>query len=188
MCLTTLSTLIRGGEMTKKKIKKKKPGNTYEKLLEQNPEFEGVIHKESWDYIGQSDENTLRGLLPLWKKNIEINVKKKYWNRRRAVHKLNEVALNKAVIMVGAGQSFNKNKHVLKQIYDIDCVKDFDDRNFIIIASNHQYKPLLNMGIIPDYVMLADGSDVVMPQLCEDIPKNGQSTILLDGLIKCYFV
>ncbi len=169
--------------MTKKKEKRKVTSKTtYEGLLEQNPEFEGVIHKESWDFIGYSDENTLKGLFPLWKKNIEINVRKKYWNRRRSVHKLAEIALNKAVIVVGAGQSFNKNKHVLKQIYDMDILRDPDDRYFIIVASNHQFKPLLNMGIVPDFVMLADGSDVVMSQLCKDIPKSGQSSILLDGL------
>jgi hypothetical protein len=46
-----------------------------------------------------------------------------------------------------------------------DGVKSWFDRNFIILASNHQLKPLLNMGIIPDFVMVADASDVVMDQL-----------------------
>ena len=158
----------------------KKP--TYEQLLEKHPEFEGVIDRKSWDFIDHSDKGTVQFLKSTWENNIKENVKKKYWRRKRSVFRLDALGLNKAVIAVGAGPSFNKNKHILKQVYDNEQRLDFEERNFIIIASNHQYKPLLELGIIPDYVMLADASDVVVPQLCEDVPNSGQSTILLAGL------
>jgi hypothetical protein len=41
---------------------------------------------------------------------------------------------------------------------------------------------LLNLGIIPDFVLLVDASDVVYDQLCKDIPDHGKSTILIAGL------
>jgi len=61
-------------------------------------------------------------------------------------------------------------------------VKSWDNRNFIIVASNHQFKPMLSMGIIPDFVVVADGSDVVMEQLTKDIPEKARNVTLLAGL------
>ena len=92
------------------------------------------------------------------------------------------IGRNKALIGVGAGQSFNKNKHILKEISAIDGIRDWSKRNFIIAASNHMYKPLLQMGIIPDFVSLVDGSDVVMKQLNVNIPPEGLNSVLLVGL------
>lgn len=154
----------------------------FDDLLEKHPEFEGVIHKDSWEYISHSDEGTVKFLKGLWSKNIEENVKLRNWRRKRALHRIEGCGVDKATITVGAGQSFNKNKHILKQIYDNQKDLSFEEKPFIIIASNHQFKPLLDMDIVPDYVMLADASDVVYPQLCQDVPINGQDTILISGL------
>ena len=74
------------------------------------------------------------------------------------------MGFNKALIGVGAGQSFNKNKDILKKLTDWDGIKSWQDRNFVIMAANHQFKPLLKMGIIPVFVVVADASDVVMEQ------------------------
>lgn len=167
----------------KKKEKRQKPKHLeYEEALEQMPGLEGTVLKSSWNYVGRSNESTKNHLLPLWLDNIRGNVKQRNWNRRRCVKKLRGLAFNKAVIGVGAGQSFNKNKHVLKQIVDIDGVKDWNDRNFVIIASNHQYKPLLDMGIIPDFVLIIDGGKIGKQQLTVDVPPIGKNTILLAGL------
>jgi hypothetical protein len=158
-------------------------GLDYEKLIEKHPSLKGVISKTSWDYISVSNKGTLNLLRQQWKQNIKQNLKKGLFAKHGGIVKdCVGMGLNKAVIAVGAGPSFNKNKHVLKMIHDLDGRKDFEDRDFIIISSNHQYKPLLGMGIIPDFVIAVDASDVIMKQLCEDIPKIGQHTIFLAGL------
>jgi len=171
--------------MARKKKKKKEPKKIkYDEILEKHPEFEGVINKESWNYIGVSDENTVGALKKLWGDNMKANVKNGLYKKHGMINRdCNGIGKNKAVIAVGAGQSFNLNKDVLKRVSDVDGIRDWNNRDFIIIASNHQYKPLLDMGIIPDFVLLADASDVVMDQLTKDVPASGKSTILLAGLI-----
>lgn len=168
----------------KKKKKKDRKKIDFSEMLEKHPEFDGVINPQSWEHIGFSDENTVGALKKLWGDNIKANVKNGLYKKHGMMNKdCNGIGKNKAVIGVGAGQCFNKNKDVLKRVSDVDGVRDWKDRDFIIIASNHQYKPLLDMGIIPDFVILADASDVVMDQLTKDVPTSGKNTVLLAGLI-----
>lgn len=158
-------------------------GTKYEQLIKKHPEVGKAILKGSWDFIGHSNKGTIQTLNPLWMKNIDQNVKNKLWRKCGSVRRdCIGLGKNKALIGVGAGQSFNKNKHVLKNITTLDGWKNWQDRDFIVIVSNHQFKPLLEMGIIPDFVILVDGSDVVYDQLLKDIPDEGQNTTLLAGL------
>jgi hypothetical protein len=164
--------------------RKKRIGElSYEQVIEKNPLIGKVIGKNSWDYVSGSNKFTVGFLKDLWVENIKENVKSRLWKKHRGVARdCIGMGLNKAVVAVGAGQSFNKNSHILKQVADLDGVRDWDDRNFIIIASNHQYKPLLRMGIIPDFVIAVDGSDVIYDQLCTDVPEIGRNTVFLAGL------
>lgn len=161
--------------------KKKRP--TYEELLEKAPNFKGVISPLSWEHQGMTHQKTEEFFKKLWMGNLEKNVKNKLWKKHGSVKKdCVDIGKNKALIGVGAGQSFNKNKHVLKELHDIDGVKSWQYRDFIIVASNHMFKPLLEMGIIPDFVIVVDASDIMMEQLNEDIPSIGQNSVLLTGL------
>jgi hypothetical protein len=156
---------------------------TYEKVIEKNPLIAQIIHENSWNYVSSSNDLTTGLLKKLWGENIKENVKSRLWKKHRGIAKdCIDLCFNKALIAVGAGQSFNNNRHILKKVADTDGVKDWEDRNFVIIASNHQYKPLLKMGIIPDFVIAVDGSDVIYDQLCTDIPETGRSTVFLAGL------
>ena len=153
---------------------------SYDEILSRHPEFDGVISRKSWEFIGHSDKRTVSGLQKIWTANIEANVKNGLWDKHGPAKKdCFGLGKNKAVIGVGAGPSLKKNINVLKRVADIDGTKDFRERDFIIMASNHMFKPLLNMGIIPDFVVLADASDVVMSQLCKDVPDSGRNCILL---------
>ncbi|OFW61320.1 MAG: hypothetical protein A2W01_11235 [Candidatus Solincola sediminis] len=155
----------------------------YEEMLEKHPEFAGVISKKNWDFIGHSDGRTLEFFQNQWVENAKKNIRRGWWKKFGPARKdCFKLGWNKAIIGIGAGASFNKNKHVLKQIIDHDGVKDFQERNFLTIASNHMFKPLLKMGIIPDFVMVADASDVVLDQLTNEVPAEGQNTILLAGI------
>jgi hypothetical protein len=132
-----------GAEMTEKKPKK-----TWDEILEDHPEFDGVINKNSWEFIGHSDKTTVGALGKKWLDNLRENVRNNLWKKHGGLaDDCVGMGKQKAVICVGAGQSFNKNKDVLKKVHDWDGVKPWVDRNFIIVASNHQYKPLLEMGI-----------------------------------------
>jgi len=156
---------------------------SYKEVLEKCPEFDGVISRLSWDHQTATSKKTKEYLAKLWSKNIEQNVKNNLWKKHGSVRKdCIDLGRNKAIVGVGAGRSFNKNKHVLKKVNDLDGIKSWKDRDFIIVASNHMFKPLLKMGIIPDFVILVDASDVVMKQLNEDIPESGRNSILLTGL------
>jgi len=162
-----------------KELKKK----DYDLMLKDHPEFKHVISRKNWEFIGHSDKGTVGYLWDLWAANIKKNISNKLWKRQGSLAgDCIELGLNKAVIGVGAGTSFNKNKEVLKRLTDWDGVKSWNDRNFIIVASNHQFKPMLDMDIIPDFVILADGSDVVMEQLTKDIPEKARNVTLIAGL------
>jgi len=170
--------------MAKKKSKKKReklwmPPVPYDDV----PSLKGIISKNNWDFIAKVNHSTLGALVKEWKKHQAENIKNGMWKKHKAiVDDCNCLCQNKAVIGIGAGRSFNINKDVLKRFVNNDGLQPWEDRNFITIASNHQFKPLLKMGIIPDFVILIDGSDVVYDQLIKDIPKIGHHTVLLAGL------
>jgi len=158
--------------------KKKKPNYDYDVMSA----LHGIISEDSHAFINMANVHTLDNLAPLWIKNMKENHKNRMWKKHGSfIRSCTGLGVDKAIIGVGAGPSFNKNAHVLKFIHDNDAVKNWEDRDFIIFASNHQFKPMLKMGIIPDFVYLVDASDMpsVYKQLCVDIPKSGDGAILI---------
>ena len=156
---------------------------SYDEIIKNHPKLKDVIDQKSWDYISSSDENTIAILKKHWKENVEQNIKSKRLKRHGGLDRdCIGFGKNKAVIGIGAGASLNKNMDTLKAIHDIDGVKHPDDRNFIFVACNHMFKPLLRAGIIPDFVMIADASEVVMEQLTKDVPESGRNCILISGI------
>jgi hypothetical protein len=162
--------------MAKSDILKEHTKNNYDA----REDLHGVVSRENFEFLGTINKQTVYHLGEQWARNIQYN--KKYWRMHKPLISCKGMGINKAVIGVGASPSFHKNKHVLKEWVNRDGVKDWDDRDFITICANHQYKPLLQMGIIPDFVLLVDASDVVLDQLTKDIPKDGQNTILITGV------
>ena len=149
-------------------------------IYEKRTELHGVISKDNFDFIKTVNEMTVGHLGDEWTKNVIKN--KRAWRKHQRLRSLLGIGRNKAVIGIGAGQSFNKNKDVLKRFVNSDGVKPWPERDFITIAANHQFKPLLEMGVIPDFVLLVDCSDVVMDQLTEDIPKEAGGVQLITGV------
>jgi hypothetical protein len=140
----------------------------------------GVVSKNNYDFITRINAQTISHLKDEWVVNIKKN--KKFWRKHQKIRGMAGLGINKAVIGVGAGPSLKKNKDVLKHFIYEDCENTWERRNFITIAANHQFKPLLEMGIIPDFVLLVDASDVVMDQLNKDIPKEALNTQLITGV------
>jgi len=143
-------------------------------------ELHGIISKENFEVVRTVNKSTIKHFSKEWSDNIKRN--KKYWRKHQKIRDLTGLGRNKAVIGIGAGPSFHKNKDVLKRYVVQDGTKSWPDREFITIASNHQFKPLLDMGIIPDFVLLVDASDVVMDQLTKDIPKEAKNTQMITGV------
>ena len=143
-------------------------------------ELHGVISREDFELVRKVNKMTIGHLGKEWANNIKKN--KKYWRKHAKIRDLTGLGRNKAVIGIGAGPSFHKNKDVLKHYIVSDGIKEWQDREFITIASNHQFKPLLEMGIVPDFVLLVDASDVVMDQLTKNIPKEANGTQLITGV------
>ena len=156
---------------------------TYEELIEIHPSLKNVVHQKSWDYIEHSDSVTLKKLEKEWCQNTYKNITNKRYKHNGGVNKdCIGFGKNKAIVAIGAGSSLNKNIDVLKRVHDFDGIRSWDDRNFVFIASNHMFKPLLKKGIIPDFVMVTDSSDVVMDQLTKDIPESARNCVLLSGI------
>jgi hypothetical protein len=163
--------------------KKKKPREFRLKepaKYEDMPALHGIIHEDWYNVQCDINVNTISHLGETWVKNIKNNVS--LWKKQVALRSLEGLAKNKCVVGIGGGPSFNINKDILKETLNHDGVKEWEDRDFVTIASNHQYKPLLKMGIIPDFVLLVDAADTVYDQLCTDIPESGQNTTLITGI------
>lgn len=156
---------------------------TYEEILRHHPVLRGVVNEKSWDFMKASDRRTVYSLEYEWIRNLRWNVHKKMWKTCGPVQKdCTNLGKNKAIIGIGAGPSLKKNLDVLKRLHDEDGRKSWEDREFLLCASNHMYKPLLRDHIIPDFVVLTDASTVVRDQLLKDVPDSGKNTILLAGL------
>jgi hypothetical protein len=153
---------------------------SYEEFVKEQPLLEKVVTKTSWDYLDGSNKGTVNLFIDGWSANIRKN--KKYFRRHGSIAKdLIGIGKNRAVIAVGAGASFNKNAEFLRRTIELDTTRRWEDRHYVVVACNHQFKPLLELGIIPDFVMSVDYSDVIYDQLNTDIPEHGQHTILLTG-------
>lgn len=159
-----------------KEGEKKDPSEDYDA----RPELQGVISQESFEFINAINEQTGNLLGEEWASNVKTN--KRWWRKHSSLLSCKGLGKNKCVIGIGASPGFHNNKDVLKQYVNNDGVQPWEYRDFITIAANHQYKPLLEFGIIPDFVLLVDASDVVMDQLCKDIPPEGQNTTLITGV------
>ena len=152
---------------------------SFDELISDNKTLENIIPRGMWEYVEASGKMTGDRMSEKWEKNFRANLKHIYPKFGSITKPFLGFGKGKATIFVGAGPSFNKNKEDLKKLYNLNIQFKIKDQPFIIVASNHQFKPLLNMGIFPHFVMLGDGGDHVYDQLCTDIPKLGEHAILL---------
>jgi len=130
----------------------------YEKEIN-SPTLQSVIPESFYHYMTACGEHTADKLGGMWKKNSRKNIDKFLSKHGTVGEGLKGFAKNKAVIIVGAGPSFKKNRDVLKKLYEFNTKFDIQDQPFVIIASNHMLKPLLDMGIFPHFTVVLDGGN-----------------------------
>jgi hypothetical protein len=152
---------------------------THDELKARSELAAELIPDHIWDGIHRVNKRSNKAMTSLWQGNIRDNLKAKCLKNQMRAHELRGLGTNKAIVAVGAGPSLKKNVDVLKEMSDI-CVTSpsIDAQPFVIIASNHMYKPLLEKGIYPHFVMLVDGGDAVYDQLCKDVPKKDKTILL----------
>jgi len=155
---------------------------TYEQCIKQCPGLERVVTQDMWDYVSGCDKLTHNAMSETWNRNAKKNLKKIYPKYKSLTHSFLGFGRDKAFIGVGAGPSLNDNIEDLEKIYKFNAQLPLNEQLFIIAACNHQFKPLLHRGIFPHFVFLTDGGSHVYDQLCKDIPKLGQSTILIANI------
>ena len=153
---------------------------TYASLIDETPVVKDIITPEMADAIFACNEHTVDTLSPVWSKNLRSNINL-YKKHGSFVDAFRGFGAGKAVIGVGAGPSFNRNKDVLKRIYDLNTSLPLHLQPFIIVASNKQLKPLLEMGIFPHFTLLIDAGDALLPQF-KNLPKWANQSILVTGL------
>jgi len=141
--------------------------STFEGLIDSNELVAKVLTHDMAKAVFDSDETTTKTLYPVWHRNLlkNIDLYKKHGSLADSFLKF---GTNRAVIGVGAGPSFNRNKHVLKQIYEFNLRFPLEQQPFVIIVAQKQFKSLLREGIYPHFVLMIDAGDALLPQLCED--------------------
>ena len=154
----------------------------YKEFIDSCPEVEKVVDEQMWDYISRCDAFTRNTMDEVWKRNAKKNLKKLYPKHKSLTHSFLGFGKDKALIGVGAGPSLNNNINHLEKLYHFNSRFSLKDQYFIIATCNHQFKPLLNRGIFPHFVFLTDGGSHIYDQLCKDIPKLGQSSILVANI------
>ena len=160
---------------------KDKSLSTFEELKNSAPIVSEIITEELAERVFAQSEYTGKHLAPTWRKHMRQNFGL-YEKHGSFMQHFRGFGTNKAVIAVGAGPSFNRNKETLKAIYQANLFDQIENQPFIIFASNKQFKPLLEMGIYPHMTLLIDSGDALYPQLCKKIPKWAKKSILIAGL------
>ena len=156
---------------------------SYDELVEMNPDIAEVldrrVYAHNMDVAGPRIDDRW---LELWHKNIRRNTKKLLKKHGFIHDNSGGLGFNKAVICVGAGPSLNRDLDMLKKVSYVNAHSKFEDMPFIIIACNHQFKPLLELGIIPHFVLGVDAGEALYDQLCVDIPPEADSVCLIAPL------
>lgn len=150
-------------------------------IFNDNPTMERVVSREMVDIMFANNRHTVESLSPQWRENTLKNVKlyRKHGAFRDSFERF---GINKAVVGIGAGPSFNLNKKALREMYAWNLQFPVLEQPFIFIATNKIFKSCLELGIQPHMVMLVDAGDVLYPQLCQGIPGKAKGTILVTGL------
>jgi hypothetical protein len=103
------------------------------------------------------DVTTLHALMPMWMTNIHEN----FHSIKTGLDVTSIPKTDRAAIIIGAGPSLYRNNH-LQMLSDAG----FDG---IIFAADRAVKDCIEVGVIPDYVCILDGSEKILPYIDHQI-------------------
>lgn len=155
---------------------------TYKELLTQSEVVSNIITPDMAQAVFTCNDFTVQNLSPIWIKNMQKNIGL-FHKHGSFVDSFLGFGKGKAVICVGAGPSFNKNKHILKTVYDLNSQFPLFAQPFVIVSTNKQLKPLLDIGVYPHFTLLIDAGDALLPQF--KIPKWAQNDCFLIAGLHC---
>ncbi len=152
---------------------------SYKEYIEKHPYVGDIVPPQFYNYVHAMGKFSTNKYQALWDQNTEFNIKKIYPKHSTLLEAFRGFGKNKAVVFIGAGPSFNNNKDTLKELFQYNSQFTANEMPFIFMASNHQFKPLLKMGITPHFVMLTDAGDHLYDQLCTKIPQSAKNCVLV---------
>lgn len=141
---------------------RKKSGVSWRKFIHQLATYPNLVEKalELPDEITQSvltDIDTAINLLPMWMEALSENFE--------LVKKSKDVGdipkSDKPALIIGAGPSLHVNNHL-----EMLAETGFDG---LIFACDKVLKDCLEAGVVPDYVLILDGSEKILPFIDHDI-------------------
>ena len=153
---------------------------TYEDLVKHNPKIAEILDPDVFSFVQKSNEKTVTALSETWERNTRRNLKKYFKDYGLLVDNCRGFGRDKATVMIGAGPSLKKNWSALQEVNDFTLRFPFPEQPFLFMVSNHQFKPCLNDGILPHFVVLVDAShsEAIYNQLCVDIPEIAKPVVL----------
>lgn len=154
---------------------------SYDDLVAHNPAIEKILDPMVFEASKKINEETVKSLTGDWNDNTRRNVRRYYDKYGLLVDNCYDFGTNKATIMIGAGASLKRNLEYLKKVCLFNARFEFKDQPFLFMCSNHQFKPCVDVGIIPHIVVLVDAAESLYDQLCKKIPQRAKNTILFCG-------
>jgi hypothetical protein len=141
------------------------PEFTYQRLLKQKS-ADGFADKswKEWVFAKASPslqvtdaegirQSTRHGLRQLWGRNMGHNIA---YLRRRDMKSLRDMEPTaKPVLVVGGGPS-------IEQHNQLETLASSNRENLTVVTCDKMLIPLLAHGIVPDYVLSVDGSDIIL--------------------------
>ncbi len=101
--------------------------------------------------------NTINNLLPTWMENISKN----FENVRNGKDIRDIPKSDSRALVIGAGPSLYRRRHL-----ELLSEKEFDG---VIFAADRAVKDCLDHGVVPDYIMVLDGSEKILKYIDHNI-------------------
>lgn len=121
---------------------------------------------------------TVEAMLPTWVQNFAINYAKHIVNTMNA-HDLNTQRITCKTLVVGAGPSVLKGASYSSVHY-----KMFEGT---IICTNKAFKPMVEVGVIPDFVVTIDATEEIWEHFrganLIDVMKNGKTVFITSSMV-----
>uniref|UniRef100_A0A6M3J096 6-hydroxymethylpterin diphosphokinase MptE-like domain-containing protein n=1 Tax=viral metagenome TaxID=1070528 RepID=A0A6M3J096_9ZZZZ len=156
---------------------------SYEDLIKCNPKIGELADANLYEFLSNCNTKTEDALLETWRRHLKENLG--LLEKHGLVNDgCKGFGHNKATIAIGAGPSLHRHTKKIMELCQWNARFEIKHQPFIFMCSNHQFKPYLDEGIIPHFVILVDASesDAVYEQLCEKIPLRGHNTVLCCSL------